>query len=46
MFNIVSKCEIILYADDTLICMEADTNDESHNNLDVDRKNIDVVANE
>lgn len=40
MPNILEKCEIVLYADDTLIFTEGDTNEECTDNLTHDVKKI------
>lgn len=40
MPNILKKCEITMYADDTLIFAEADTEQKCHENLNFDMENI------
>lgn len=40
MPNIVDKCEIVLYADDTLIFSEGDSDNQCYDKLNQDMKNV------
>lgn len=42
MPNILEQCQIILYADDTLIYTEGDSSEECHNNMVNDINNINI----